>query len=71
MLIQISHFQYVALYDYDPTKSSPNPNPTLEVSFQEGDLIKVFDTTRSDGFYGAEVNFLKKNLLSSIYGLVP
>lgn len=54
---------FVALYDYDPQKSSPNPNPTLEVSFQEGDLIKVFDTSRSDGFYGAEVNGRK--------GLVP
>ena len=60
--------QYVALYDYDPTKSSPNPNPTLEVSFQEGDLIKVFDTTRSDGFYGAEVSIITEE--STFYVLL-
>lgn len=47
---------HVALYDYDPYKSSPNPNPSQELTFHEGDLIRVHDTTRNDGFYGAELN---------------
>lgn len=47
---------YVALYDYDPYKSSPNPNPSQELTFHEGDLLRVHDTTRNDGFYGAELN---------------
>jgi len=42
---------YVALYDYDPFKSSPNPNPAGELSFKEGDILRVFDTSRKDGFY--------------------
>lgn len=54
---------YVALYDYDPFKSSPNPNPSLELKLSEGDLIKVTDKTRNDGFYFAEIRGNK--------GLVP
>ena len=48
-------FQFIALFDYDPYKSSPNQNPSLELQFNEGDLLKVYDTSRSDGFYHAEV----------------
>ena len=47
--------QFIALFDYDPYKSSPNQNPSLELQFNEGDLLKVYDTSRSDGFYHAEV----------------
>ncbi|XP_068745820.1 golgin subfamily B member 1-like isoform X2 [Montipora capricornis] len=42
---------FVALFDYDPFKSSPNPNPASELVFKEGDILKVFDTSRKDGFY--------------------
>jgi len=45
----------VALYDYDPFKSSPNPNPAGELSFKEGDILRVFDTSRKDGFYVGKV----------------
>eukprot|EP00794_Sanderia_malayensis_P005320 gene5320-5989_t len=55
---------FVALYDYDPFKSSPNPNPSLELGFSEGDLLKVYDTSRSDGFYHAEIR-AKKGLVPS------
>jgi len=54
---------FIALFDYDPYKSSPNQNPSLELQFNEGDLLKVYDTSRSDGFYHAEVRGKK--------GLVP
>ena len=48
--------KYCALYDYDPFKSSPNPNPSLELALKKGDVIHVTDRSRSDGFYHAEVN---------------
>jgi len=57
------HDVFVALYDYDPFKSSPNPNPSLELMFREGDIMVVYDKTRSDGFYAAKLNGKK--------GLVP
>ena len=50
-----SFLQFVALYDYDPFKSSPNPNPASELSFKEGDILRVIDTSRQDGFYVGKV----------------
>ena len=46
----------MALFSYDPLKSSPNPNPTLELEFQEGDIIRVLDTSRPDGYYTGQIN---------------
>lgn len=54
---------FVALYDYDPFKSSPNQNPAAEMSFKEGDILKVFNTFRRDGYF---VGKLKNNK-----GLIP
>lgn len=48
-------FQFVALYDYDPFKSSPNQNPAAEMSFKEGDILKVFNTFRKDGYFVGKV----------------
>ena len=48
----------MALYDYDPFKSSPNPNPASELAFKEGDILRVFDTSRKDGFYVGKVLFI-------------
>jgi len=48
----------VALYDYDPFKSSPNPNPATELGFKEGDILRVLDTSRKDGFYVGKVVLL-------------
>lgn len=45
----------MALYDYDPFKSSPNPNPATELGFKEGDILRVLDTSRKDGFYVGKV----------------
>ena len=37
----------VALYSYDPLNDSPNDYPELELSFVEGDIIKVRYLIRS------------------------
>jgi hypothetical protein len=50
----------VALFSYDPLKSSPNPNPTLELEFQEGDIIRVLDTSRADGYYTGQVGYAEQ-----------
>ncbi|XP_078358377.1 uncharacterized protein LOC144643107 isoform X2 [Oculina patagonica] len=55
---------FVALYDYDPFKSSPNPNPATELGFKEGDILRVFDTSRKDGFYVGKLKN-KKGLIPS------
>ena len=49
------HVQYVALYSYEPTKNSPNPNPSYELEFQEGDIVRILDVSRADGFYMGQV----------------
>lgn len=61
--------QFVALYDYDPFKSSPNPNPATELAFKEGDILRVFDTSRKDGFYVGKVLFfcLEKSIYAHCY----
>jgi len=56
-------FYCIALYDYDPFKSSPNPNPRLELNLTEGGVIKVLDNSRTDGFYYGECN--------GVRGLIP
>lgn len=56
-VLNVLFLQFVALYDYDPFKSSPNPNPASELGFKEGDILRVFDTLRKDGFYVGKVIF--------------
>lgn len=46
---------FVALFDYDPTSMSPNPNACEEeLPFSEGDTIKVYGDKDDDGFYWGE-----------------
>ncbi|CAH1394289.1 unnamed protein product [Nezara viridula] len=46
---------FVALFDYDPTTMSPNPDACdEELPFTEGDTIKVFGDKDADGFYWGE-----------------
>ena len=40
----------IALYDYDPTKDSPNPNPEEELAFTAGDVLLISGKPDSDGF---------------------
>jgi hypothetical protein len=54
---------FIALYDYQPSTMSPNPDPEAELEFKEGDLIKVFGEENDDGFFTATLNGQK--------GLVP
>ena len=59
----------MALFSYDPLKSSPNPNPTLELEFQEGDIVRVLDTSRPDGYYTGQVGSFSSVLLNSVVEL--
>ncbi|XP_065333929.1 RIMS-binding protein 2 isoform X16 [Cloeon dipterum] len=46
---------FVALFDYDPTTMSPNPDACEEeLPFNEGDVIKIYGEKDADGFYWGE-----------------
>ncbi|XP_046385194.1 uncharacterized protein LOC124155432 isoform X2 [Ischnura elegans] len=46
---------FAALFDYDPTTMSPNPDACEEeLPFSEGDSIKVYGEKDADGFYWGE-----------------
>ncbi|XP_054290498.1 peripheral-type benzodiazepine receptor-associated protein 1-like isoform X8 [Macrosteles quadrilineatus] len=46
---------FMALFDYDPTTMSPNPDACdEELPFSEGDSIKVIGEKDADGFYWGE-----------------
>ncbi|KAM4701880.1 LOW QUALITY PROTEIN: peripheral-type benzodiazepine receptor-associated protein 1 [Discoglossus pictus] len=53
----------VAIFDYNPRKSSPNMDVEAELSFTAGDIITVFGPMDEDGFYYGELKGQK--------GLVP
>ena len=55
---------FIARYNYDPYKQSPNENPEAEVTLLAGDFILVFGNLDDDGFYNGE-------LLDGRRGLVP
>ena len=40
-----------AVFDYDPTKDSPNDNVDEELTFQEGDVLVIYGRKDEDGFY--------------------
>ncbi|XP_071827305.1 uncharacterized protein [Apostichopus japonicus] len=54
---------FMAVYSYNPMEHSPNETPEKELSFKEGDMIRVQGHMRKDGFYHGSVNGIK--------GLVP
>ncbi|CAL8363603.1 unnamed protein product [Lota lota] len=46
---------FVALFPYDPTTMSPNPDASEdELPFREGQIIKVYGDKDADGFYRGE-----------------
>ena len=62
---------FIALFDYDPFKMSPNTESCQEeLPFREGQLIKVFGDQDSDGFYYGESNgrlgFIPCNMVSEV-----
>ncbi|KAK7866268.1 hypothetical protein R5R35_007103 [Gryllus longicercus] len=47
---------FMALFDYDPAKDSPNPDACEEeLTFNQGDTIKVYGEKDADGFYWGEL----------------
>ncbi|PFX31720.1 RIMS-binding protein 2 [Stylophora pistillata] len=62
---------FLALYDYDPATMSPNPDAEEEeLTFNEGDLIKVYGDKDEDGFYWGELNgkagYIPFNMVSEV-----
>ncbi|XP_068681070.1 peripheral-type benzodiazepine receptor-associated protein 1-like isoform X3 [Montipora foliosa] len=62
---------FLALYDYDPSSMSPNPDAEEEeLAFNEGDLIKVYGDKDEDGFYWGELNgragYIPFNMVSEV-----
>ncbi|KAL3865001.1 hypothetical protein ACJMK2_006637 [Sinanodonta woodiana] len=47
---------FMGLYDYDPSKHSPQDYTECELSFKAGDVIAVYGQERPDGFYHGEIN---------------
>ncbi|XP_024084394.1 peripheral-type benzodiazepine receptor-associated protein 1 isoform X4 [Cimex lectularius] len=65
---------FVALFDYDPEKMSPNPDACEEeLPFLEGDTIKVFGDKDADGFYWGECKgqrgFVPHNMVIEMQGM--
>lgn len=61
----------MALFDYDPFKMSPNTDScSEELSFKEGELIKVYGDQDSDGYYYGESNgrtgYIPSNMVSEV-----
>ncbi|XP_074546074.1 RIMS-binding protein 2 isoform X2 [Halichoeres trimaculatus] len=47
---------FVALFDYDPSSMSPNPDAAdEELPFKEGQIIKVYGDKDTDGFYRGDI----------------
>lgn len=62
---------FVALFDYDPSTMSPNPNAASEeLAFKEGSIIKVIGDKGPDGFYRGEldnhIGYVPCNVVSEI-----
>ncbi|XP_077992979.1 uncharacterized protein LOC144446976 isoform X7 [Glandiceps talaboti] len=54
---------FIAIYSYNPAEHSPNDYPAFELVFKEGDIITVYGSMRSDGFFHGKLRGKK--------GLVP
>ncbi|XP_069366186.1 RIMS-binding protein 2 isoform X18 [Paralichthys olivaceus] len=62
---------FVALFPYDPTTMSPNPDAAEEeLPFTEGQIIKVYGDKDADGFYQGEsagrLGYVPCNMVSEI-----
>ncbi|XP_078669945.1 uncharacterized protein LOC144910559 isoform X4 [Branchiostoma floridae x Branchiostoma belcheri] len=47
---------YMAVYNYSPSRNSPNHYPEDELGLREGDVVTVFGPLREDGFYEGKVD---------------
>lgn len=64
---------FVALFDYDPSTMSPNPDACdEELPFSEGDSIKVWGDKDADGFYWGECRgrrgYVPHNMVMEVEG---
>ncbi|KAK9874254.1 hypothetical protein WA026_002609 [Henosepilachna vigintioctopunctata] len=64
---------FVALFDYDPSTMSPNPDACdEELPFSEGDTIKVWGDKDADGFYWGECRgrrgYVPHNMVMEVEG---
>ncbi|RNA33453.1 peripheral-type benzodiazepine receptor-associated 1-like isoform X1 [Brachionus plicatilis] len=62
---------FIALFDYDPLKMSPNTDSCQEeLPFKKGQLIKIYGEQDSDGFFYGESNgrsgFIPCNMVSEV-----
>lgn len=62
---------FIALFDYDPIKMSPNTDScSEELPFSEGQIIKVYGDQDADGFYYGESNgrsgYIPCNMISEM-----
>lgn len=62
---------FIALFDYDPFKMSPNTDSCQEeLPFKEGQLIKVYGKEDDDGFFYGEANgrsgYIPCNMVSEL-----
>ncbi|XP_034952674.1 uncharacterized protein [Chelonus insularis] len=67
---------FIALFDYDPTTMSPNPDACeIELPFSEGDTIKVYGEKDDDGFYWGECRgregFVPHNMVEELKNPPP
>ncbi|CAB1325281.1 unnamed protein product, partial [Coregonus sp. 'balchen'] len=46
---------FVAIYNYNPLRDSPNLHPSRELALREGDTVMLLGNPRNDGFCQAEV----------------
>ncbi|XP_057295874.1 uncharacterized protein LOC130624310 isoform X2 [Hydractinia symbiolongicarpus] len=60
---KLQPLRMIALFDYDPTISSPNVDAEIELAFQAKEIIHVYGDIDEDGFYMGKINGRK--------GLVP
>lgn len=56
---------FIAKYNYDPYKQSPNNNPETEVTLLAGDFVLVFGNMDDDGYYYCELMDGRKGLAPS------
>ncbi|XP_041750755.1 uncharacterized protein LOC121579871 [Coregonus clupeaformis] len=47
---------FVAIYNYNPLRDSPNLHPSRELALREGDTVMLLGNPHNDGFCQAEVN---------------
>jgi RIMS-binding protein 2 len=66
-----SYRVFIALFDYDPFKMSPNTDSCQEeLPFKEGQLIKIYGEQDADGFFYGESNgkfgYIPCNMVSEV-----